>query len=48
MDRWIEKMWYIDKVDYSTSEKDENSAICYSMVETWGDHAEWNKSVTKR
>ena len=48
MDRWIEKMWYIDKEEcYPALQKEENSTICYSMGEPWGHYTKWNKLSQK-
>ena len=47
MDEWINKMCYIQTMEYSSALKKGNSGTCYSM-DVWGHYTKRNKPVTKR
>ena len=49
MGKWIQKMWNIHTMEYSSSlKKEENPVICYNIDETWGYHTKWNEPDTER
>ena len=47
-DEWIKKMWYIYIIEYYSSIKEQNNAICSNMDGTRGYHTKWSKWKRER
>ena len=48
-DDWINKIWYIHRLEYySAPERKWNPVTYYNMGEPWGYYAKWNEPVTRR
>ena len=45
MNEWMEKMWFIHKMEYYSVFKRREPSICYNMDEAGGHYSKWDKPV---
>ena len=45
--KWINKMWYIQKMDYYSATTRSELLIHFNIDDPWKHYAKWKKSVTK-